>query len=67
MDHRTQPDPAQPSPRALAVRAAAATVNAHTTAPNSCTLHRMQSAVQDALNLGATLHDIRDARPAVAA
>lgn len=56
-----QPDQ-QPTPRAQAVQTAATAVNAHATAPDSVTFHTMQNTVQKALDLGATLHDIRDAR-----
>lgn len=52
----------QDTPRAQAVRTAAQAVNAHATAPDTATLHTMQTAVQTAQNLGATLTDIRDAR-----
>ena len=62
MGHATDQPAVQPSPRAQAVRTAAAAVNAHATAPDTATLHTMQTAVQAAQNLGATLHDIRDAR-----
>jgi hypothetical protein len=59
---RTDQTQAQPSPRADAVTYAAAACNAHQQHPDTYTLHRMQSAVQTAQNLGATLQDIRAAR-----
>lgn len=62
MPQSTSTPQPQTSPRAQAVRTAATAVNAHATAPDTATLHTMQSAVQAAQNLGATLHDIRDAR-----
>lgn len=62
MADRSDPQPVQPSPRAQAVRTAAAAATAHATAPDTATLHTMQTAVQAAQNLGATLHDIRNAR-----
>jgi formylmethanofuran dehydrogenase subunit B len=46
-----------------AVQSAAEAVQAHIDAPDSVTFHNMQRAVQDAQNLGASLTDIRDARP----
>lgn len=49
--------------QADAVRDAADAVNAHVAGPDSVTFHDMQQKVQDALNLGASLTDIRDARP----
>ncbi|MFJ2000281.1 hypothetical protein [Streptomyces chartreusis] len=56
---------AQHSPRADAVQTAADACNAHQQHPDTYTLHRMQSAVQTAQLLGASLIDIRDARTAV--
>jgi hypothetical protein len=44
-----------------AVQAAADAVHAHQQAPDSYTLHDMQQKVQQAENLGASLHDIADA------
>ncbi|MCM1943161.1 hypothetical protein NC239_33660 [Streptomyces sp. G3] len=62
-DRNGQP-PQQPSPRTLAVQAAAQAADAHQTAPDTYTLHTLQSAVQTAQNLGASLADIRAARTA---
>lgn len=62
MADRSDPQPAKHDPRTQAVQAAAAAVNAHATAPDTVTLHAMQTSVQAAQNLGATLHDIRNAR-----
>lgn len=62
-DRNGQPQQ-QPSPRALAVRLAAQAADAHQTAPDTYTLHTLQSAVQTARNLGASLADIRSARTA---
>ncbi|MFF4834077.1 hypothetical protein [Streptomyces sp. NPDC001315] len=59
---RTDQQPTQPSPRAIAVRNAADAADAYQAAPDTYTLHRMQSAVQSAQNLGASLQDIRAAR-----
>jgi hypothetical protein len=64
VDRNGQPQ-AGPSPRAIAIRNAADAANAYQASPDTYTLHRMQSAVQTAQNLGATLRDIRAARPAV--
>jgi hypothetical protein len=58
----TQQAPDQPTPRAQAVQAAARAADAHQTAPDTVTLHTMQTTVQDALNLGAHPADIRAAR-----
>ncbi|MGQ5576740.1 hypothetical protein [Streptomyces sp. ECR3.8] len=60
-DRNGQP-PQQPSPRALAVQLAADACNAHQQQPDTYTLHRMQAAVDQARNLGATPQDIRAAR-----
>lgn len=62
MTHGTSPTPQQPSPRALAIQTAAQAADAHHQQPDTYTLHRMQSAVQTAQNLGASLQDIRAAR-----
>jgi len=51
-----------PSPRDVAVNNAADAANAHQASPDTYTLHRMQSAVQTAQLLGASLQDIRAAR-----
>ena len=62
MADRNGPTSAGPSPRTDAVQAAADACNAHQQHPDTYTLHRMQSAVQTAQLLGASLTDIRDAR-----
>jgi hypothetical protein len=59
---RTDAQAQQPSPRALAVRQAAQAADAHQAAPDTYTLHCLQSAVRTAQNLGASLKDIRAAR-----
>ena len=59
--------PQQPTPQAVAVRAAAQAADAHQQAPDTTTLRDMQAKVQAALDLGASPADIRAARPAVAA
>lgn len=59
---RIDPHRPQPTPRADAVRTAAAACDAHQADPDTVTLRTMQTTVQAALNLGAHPHDIRDAR-----
>lgn len=59
---RTDQPAGQHSPRAQAVHTAAQAVNAHQQTPDTATFRDMQTAVQQAQNLGATLTDIRDAR-----
>lgn len=62
MAERTDQSARPDSPRATAVTAAATAANAHATTPDTHTLHTMQTRVQAALNLGASLDDIRAAR-----
>ena len=52
----------QHTPCIDAVQQAADAVDAHAATPDTYTLHRMQSAVQTAQLLGASLTDIRAAR-----
>jgi hypothetical protein len=60
--HGTRTPAQQPTPRALAIQTAAQAADAHQAAPDTNTLHRMQSAVRTAQNLGASPADIRAAR-----
>jgi hypothetical protein len=62
MADRNGPTSNGPSPRDIAVNNAADAANAYQAAPDTYTLHRMQSAVQTAQLLGASLTDIRAAR-----
>ena len=62
MTHGTDHQPQQPTPLAQAVQAAAQAADAHQSTPDTATLHAMQTAVQTALNLGATPADIRATR-----
>jgi hypothetical protein len=60
--HGTDQHPQQPTPRAQAVQAAAQAADVYQAAPDTHTLHTMQSAVQTARSLGASYTDIRAAR-----
>jgi hypothetical protein len=62
MADRIGPTSNGPSPRDVAVHNAADAANAYQATPDTYTLHRMQSAVQTAQLLGASLQDIRAAR-----
>ncbi|MFB6787662.1 hypothetical protein ACFCWT_13400 [Streptomyces olivaceus] len=64
MTHGIRTTPAQPSPRDLAVQRAAKAADTHQAHPDTTTLHNLKTAVQTALNAGATFADIRAARAA---